>query len=84
MSANNDTVPERAPIFVQVARLGGEVVKYALNGKRTVMAALESAGLYSEGDEVEKVRVNGEPSTLEVELQDGDVVTVAGRIEGAL
>jgi CII-binding regulator of phage lambda lysogenization HflD len=77
-----DVAPERAPIFVQVARLGGEVKKYALNGDRTVEAALGYADIVSEDDD--RIRVNGKPADLETELNDGDVLTVAGRIEGAL
>jgi hypothetical protein len=76
-----DVAPERAPIFVKVARLGGEVHEYALNGARTVEAALEAAELVSDDDD--RIRVNGEPAVLETELQNGDVLTVAGRIEGA-
>ena len=77
-----DVVPERAPIFVTVARLGGEVKKYCLNGERNVQAALDAAELVSDNDD--RIRVNGEPATLETELKDGDVLTVAGKIEGAL
>ena len=77
-----DVAPERAPIFVKVCQLGNEVHEYGLNGARTVKAALEAADL--DTDSADKIRVNGKPATLELELEDGQVVTVAGRIEGAL
>ncbi len=72
---------ERAPIFVKVARLGGEVKEYALNGARTVEAALAAAGLDRDGND--RIRVNGEPVDKETTLQNGDVLTIAGRIQGA-
>lgn len=84
MPSKNTETTNRPPIKVKVARLGGEVREYALNGERTVKAALVAADLYYEGDEVEKVRVSGEPADLDTELKEGDFVTVAGRIEGAL
>ncbi len=72
----------RAPIFVKVARLGGEVKEYALNGARTVEAALDAAGITSNGND--RIRVNGEPADFETTLTNGDVLTVAGKIQGAI
>lgn len=81
-STKTDVAPDRAPIFVKVCQLGSEVHEYGLNGARTVKAALEAAGLNAEG--ADKIRVNGQPATLEQELENEQIVTIAGRIEGAL
>ena len=72
----------RSPIFVKVARLGGEVKEYALNGARTVEAALAAAGITSNGND--RIRVNGETANFETTLKNGDVLTVAGKIQGAI
>lgn len=76
------TTPNTKPIFVKVARLGGEVHEYALNGARTVEAALEAAGLTSEDED--RIRINGRAAKLETTIRNGAVITVAGRIEGAI
>ena len=62
-------------------RLPDSEVRYALNGARTVEAALAVADLTSDNDD--RIRVNGDSADMETELSNGDVLTVSGRIEGA-
>jgi hypothetical protein len=67
-------------ILVKVARTGGVVTEVALNGDITVEAALDIANIgHSPKD---RVRVNGREADFDTELEDGDIVTVAGKIEG--
>jgi sulfur carrier protein ThiS len=67
-------------ILVKVAQTGGEVKEYCLNGGRSVADALEVAGF--DVDEEYKLRVNGEPADMDTELSNGDIVTIATKIEG--
>lgn len=69
-------------MLVKVARTGGTVTEVMLEEGATVEDALSSAGL-STGDS-ERVRLNGRQSELDDEVSNGDIVTVAGKIEGGL
>lgn len=69
-----------ASIFVKLARTGSVVQEYCLNGARTVDALLEAAGMTTgKGD---KIRVNGRLADEDTLLKQGDIVTLAGRVEG--
>lgn len=67
--------------FVKVAKTGGKVEEYMLNGERTVEGALETAEL--DYDEDSRIRLNGKEADLGDEVKDGDVITLAGNIKGA-
>lgn len=68
-------------IEVKVARVGGKVETVVLeNGDITVEDALDAAGIDHTGKT--RIRVNGEPAELDDELEDGDRVTVTGKITG--
>jgi sulfur carrier protein ThiS len=66
-------------ILVRIGRLPGRISEIALNGDRTVAAALEAAELDSEGYEL---RVNGQTADVETTLQDGDTVLLVKKIKG--
>jgi len=66
-------------ILVRVGKTGGEVKEYAFEEGATVEDALETAKL--NGDSV-RVRVNGKAAELDDELEDGDIVMVAGKVKG--
>lgn len=67
-------------VLVKVARTGGVVTEVALNGEKTVESALGIADItYTKGD---RVRVNGREADTDTVLANGDIVTVAGKIEG--
>ena len=66
--------------LVKVARVGGAVGEWALNGDKTVAAALEMAGI--EVGSGMRVRVNSAVATLDKTLRNGDVVTVAEKVQG--
>lgn len=59
---------------------GSEVKEYGLNGNNTVADLFLAAD--KEFNEDYKIRVNGEVADGETELTNGDIVTVAGKIEG--
>lgn len=66
-------------ITVKVGRLPGRIVEIALNGERTVSAALAAAELDATGYET---RVNGAVAAPESTLQDGDTVLLVKKIKG--
>lgn len=70
--------PVVEPFFVKVARVGGSVQDVCLNGNKTVESALEAAGLSADGS----IRVNGRLAEMSSVLQNGDIITVAGKIAG--
>ena len=71
---------EADEIIVKVVRTGGEVKKYSLEDGSTVEDALDAAGItYNRRD---RVRINGEIAELEDVLEDGDRVTVTGKVAG--
>lgn len=67
-------------IFVKVARTGGRVQEVSLDADKTVAAALDASGVsYTSTD---RIRVNGTSAKETTTLRDGDIVTVAGKIQG--
>lgn len=79
-ATSSTSTPDRPPIFVKVARTGSSVQEVCLNGDRTVKGALDAYGVDIEKED--HIRVNGVPKSLEDGLKMGDIVTVAGRIQG--
>ena len=83
MATRRNEPEEREEIEVRVARTGGRVETVLLNGNRNVRAALDAAGIeYSESS---RVKVNGETVDIDdtdLELEDGDRVTLSGKIKG--
>ncbi len=68
-------------ILVKVARTGGAVTEYCLDGEKTVEEALGLANIsVSKGD---RIRVDGKIADLDTKLKNGDIVTVAGKVAGA-
>jgi len=65
--------------LVKVAKTGAAVKEVALNGDRSVQAALDIAGFKAEGH---RIRVNGKEATASKTLKDGDIVTLTGNIKG--
>lgn len=71
---------EGTGILVKVARTGGLVKEVALNGGRTVEDAIDAAEMeYSSRD---RIRIDGEPADLDDELEDGNIVTLTGKVKG--
>lgn len=66
-------------IITRVGRLPGKITEIALNGDRTVAAALAAAELDPSGYEC---RVNGSPADAGTVLQDGDTVLLVKKIKG--
>lgn len=72
---------ESEEIEVRVAKIGGEVKNVVLdNGDISVQDALVAAQIDYSGKV--RIRVNGEMAELDDELEDGDRVTVTGKITG--
>ncbi len=71
---------EGSYVAVKVGRLPGKIVEIALNGERTVAAALGAAEL--SGVEGYEIRVNGAPAEPETTLSEGDVVLLVKKIKG--
>ncbi len=72
----------RATIEVKVARVGGEVKELMLETGATVEEALDASTL--EWSDSMRIRVNGEAAELDDELEDGDVITIAGKVKGGV
>lgn len=68
-------------ILVKVGRTGGRVEEYSLEGDEpTVSDALQAAGItISKGD---RIRLNGETADEDDEVEDGDIITIAGKVSG--
>jgi len=66
-------------ITVKVGKLPGRINEIALNGDRTVSAALEAAELSPEGHEI---RVNTSTGRIDSTLRDGDTVLLVKKIKG--
>lgn len=66
-------------ITIKVGKLPGAVLEIALNGDRTVQAALAAANLSPQGFEI---RVDGESATSRTELEDGSTVLLVKKIQG--
>lgn len=68
-------------ITVKVGRTGGRVVEVLVPAGSTVEEALNASELtYNSTD---RIRVRGRQATLDTELSNGDIVTLAGKISGA-
>ena len=67
-------------ISVRVGKLPGKISEVALNGERTVAAALEAAEIpSSDGFEI---RVGGQVASTSTLLADGDTVLLVKKIKG--
>ena len=66
-------------INVKVGKLPGKIEEYALNGDRTVAAALAVAGLDPAGFEI---RVNGSPATVDMAVGNNSTVLLLKKIKG--
>lgn len=66
-------------ITVRVGRLPGRITEIALNGDRTVAAALQAAELDSAGYEI---RVNAALAALDTVLEDGSTVLLVKQVKG--
>lgn len=67
-------------ISVRVAQIGGEIKEIALEEGSTIEDALNAAGIDPNGGQ--RIRVDGETAELQDELEDGDYVTLSGKIKG--
>jgi sulfur carrier protein ThiS len=71
-------------IEVKVGRAHSSPKIYTLNGQRSVMDALNAAGLVKKDSEI--ISVNGkevdEDDLADLELEDGDRVTLVRNVEG--
>ena len=67
-------------ITVRVGRLPGRIEEIALNGDRTVEAALVAADLEAEGYQV---KLNGEDATFEDAVKAGDTILLVRKVSGA-
>lgn len=71
--------------LVKVVKTGSEVKEYALNGDRTVKAALD---LYKNDGfdlgENPRIKVNGREATEATSLKNGDIITASGNIKGGV
>lgn len=73
-----DAQPE---ISVKVGRTGGRVEEYLLEGDEpTVGDALAAAGI--ELSKGQRVRVGGESAEEDTIVEDGDIITVQGKVSG--
>ena len=66
-------------IIVKVAKVGETVKEVMLESDSTVEDALEAAGYEPE---CEDVRCNGKKAKAENIVEDGDILTIVGKIEG--
>jgi len=72
---------KKGDVLVKVGRTGAKVIEIALNGDRSVSAALREAGFAKK--EAEIVNVNGvETDDMDMELEDGDRVILVKNIQG--
>lgn len=74
-------VEEEQETLVKVGRTGGRVEEYSLEGDEpTVGDALALAGLsVSKGD---RIRLNGDAADEDTIVEDGDIITMAGKVSG--
>ena len=69
-----------SPKLVKIGRLGESVQEYALTNGDTVSDLLEQAGIDLENEELQR---NGERVSLDTNLQDGDIVLIVPKVQGA-
>lgn len=79
MRRTTETTTEEE-ILVKVGRIGNPVIEVVLNGARTVADALLAADIQTGTGDL--LRVAGETVSLTDELDEGDVLVVAGSIKG--
>ena len=69
--------------LVKVGRTGARIIEVALNGDRTVEAAINAAGLSKKDSEI--VQVNGEEvDDMDMDLSNGDRVILVKNIQGGI
>ena len=68
------------PKLVKIGKLGESVQEYALTSGETVSDLLEQASIELEGEEVQR---NGQRVSLDTVLEDGDIVMLVPKVEGA-
>ena len=70
-------------ILIKVGRTGARIIEVALNGDRTVEAAINAAGLSKKDSEI--VQVNGEEvDDMDMDLSNGDRVILVKNIQGGI
>ncbi len=72
---------EASEIIVKIGRTGGRVEEYSIEGTDpTVEDALEVADIsISKGD---KIRLNGDSVDEDTVVENGDIITISGRVSG--
>lgn len=73
-------MPRGNHIEVRVGKLPGVIQDIALNGDRTVEAALNAAEI--EYDDDNDIQLNGQSACLEDEVSNNDEIFVFSRIKG--
>jgi sulfur carrier protein ThiS len=66
-------------VFCKVAKLGQEVKEVSLTAGATVRDALAAAGMAQGKDEL---KVNGNPVTLDTQVQNGTIIVMVPPIKG--
>lgn len=66
-------------ITVRVGQLPGRIQEIALNGERTVSAAVGAAGFAADGFQI---KVNSEDAALDTAVKEGDVILLVRKITG--
>lgn len=67
-------------IQVKVGQIGHRTVELTLAEGAVIEEALDAAGF--SGGAGSRIRLNGETAELDTVLESGDLVTVAGKVEG--
>lgn len=68
-------------VLVKVGRSGGKVEEYSVSEDATVLDVLNAAGLtLTKG---ERLRLNGGAAEEDDGIDDGDVITISGKVAGA-
>jgi hypothetical protein len=81
MARRKKSTDEEKQTFVKISRTGGRVEEYQLDGDEpTVGDALQKAGItLVKGD---RVRIGGDQADEDTIVDDGDIITIAGRVSG--
>jgi sulfur carrier protein ThiS len=81
MARRKKETNEEKVTLVKVSRTGGRVEEYALEGEEpTVGDALQKAGItLTKGD---RVRIGGDVVDVDTIVDDGDIITIAGKVSG--
>lgn len=68
-------------VLVKVGRSGGEVKEYSVSEDATVLDVLNAAGItLTKG---ERLRLNGDAVEEDDAVDDGDIITISGKVAGA-